>query len=78
MGLLLFMSIPPLVVSYISSTDQHYPAIKRIKGDCYMMDWNVIYKELTSKHNYIKANPSATQKQVSDAENHWAVNYLMT
>ena len=39
-----------------------------IKGDSYMMDWHVIYRELTSKHNYIKPNPPATEKQISDVE----------
>lgn len=33
-----------------------------------MKDWNVIYKVLTSKNNYIKPNPPATQKQISDVE----------
>ena len=32
------------------------------------MDWNVIYEELTSKNNYIKPNPPAAQKQISDIE----------
>ncbi len=34
-----------------------------------MRDWNVLYKELTNKHNYIKPNSPATQKQIFDAEN---------
>lgn len=33
-----------------------------------MRGWNALYKELTSKHNYIKPNPPATQKQIFDAE----------
>jgi hypothetical protein len=33
-----------------------------------MMDWNVVYKKLTSKHNYIKPNPPATQKQITEVE----------
>ncbi len=28
-----------------------------------MMDWNVIYRELTSKYNYIMPNPPATEKK---------------
>ena len=33
-----------------------------------MSDWNVLYKELTGQHEYIKLNPPATQKQILDIE----------
>ena len=33
-----------------------------------MSDWNVLYKELTVQHDYIKPNPPATQKQILDVE----------
>lgn len=33
-----------------------------------MSDWNVLYKELTGQHDYIKPNPPATQKQILDVE----------
>lgn len=49
-----------------------------IKGDSYMMDWHVIYRELTSKHNYIKLNPPATEKQISDVEKSLGCKLLMT
>ena len=33
-----------------------------------MSVWNLLYKELTSTHDYIKPNPPATQKQIFDVE----------
>lgn len=33
-----------------------------------MSDWNVLYTELTNQHDYIRPNPSATQKQILDVE----------
>lgn len=33
-----------------------------------MSGWNALYKELIGKHDYIKPNPPATQKQIFDVE----------
>lgn len=33
-----------------------------------MSDWNALYNELAGKHDYIKPNPPATQKQIFDVE----------
>ena len=37
--------------------------------------WNILYKELTDTHDYIKPNPPATKKQILDVEK--AVGYKL-
>ena len=43
-----------------------------------MSVWNLLYKELTGTHDYIKPNTPATQNRLLRLKNHWAVNCLMT
>ncbi len=48
--------------------NNEYNSKYNITGDNLMSAWNVLYKELTYQHDYIKPNLPATQKQILDVE----------